>query len=184
LNCPPALTTGTLDTSAASQTTATGVASVASSNVASVSLLGGLVSASAVTSVSTASRDNSTGALSVSAAGTQFARLSVAGIPIGGTPAPNTKINLPGVGYVMLNQQTSSIGAISANMTVIGLHVVAHRSTAAERARTGPPCLLCMGSWNPIYGWHRYESLDGNRGSARTGGSARSGHQKGRFKWL
>jgi len=136
VNAPPALTTGTLDTSAASQTTATGVASVASSNVASVSLLGGLVSASAVTSVSTASRDNSTGALSVSAAGTQFAGLSVAGIPISGTPAPNTKINLPGVGYVMLNQQTSSIGAISANMTVIGIHVVVTITTPLATAGT------------------------------------------------
>jgi hypothetical protein len=136
VNAPPALTAGTLDTSAASQTTATGVASVSSSNVASVSLLGGLVSASAVTSVSTASRDNSTGALSVSSAGTQFARLSVAGIPISGTPAPNTKINLPGVGYVMLNQQTSSIGAISANMTVIGIHVVVTITTPLAAAGT------------------------------------------------
>jgi hypothetical protein len=136
VNAPPALTTGTLDTSAASQTTATGVASVASSNVASVSLLSGLVSASAVTSVSTVSRDNSTGALSVSAAGTQFAGLSVAGIPISATPAPNTKINLPGVGYVMLNQQTSSIGAISANMTVIGIHVVVTITTPLGAAGT------------------------------------------------
>jgi len=136
VNAAPALTTGTLDTSAASQTTATGVASVASSNVASVGLLGGLVSASAVTSVSTAGRDNSTGALSVSAAGTQFAGLSVAGIPISGTPAPNTRISLPGVGYVMLNQQTSSIGAISAKMTVIGIHVVVTITTPLAAAGT------------------------------------------------
>lgn len=38
MNAPPALTTGTLDTSAASQTTATGVATVSSGNVQSVSL--------------------------------------------------------------------------------------------------------------------------------------------------
>jgi hypothetical protein len=136
VNAPPALTTGTLDTSAASQTTATGVATVASSNVQSVSLLSGLVSASAVTSVSTTSRDNSTGALSVSSAGTQFAGLSVAGVPVGSTPAPNTKITLPGVGYVLLNQQTSSIGAVSANMTVIGIHVVVTISTPLADAGT------------------------------------------------
>src|ERR1051326_140779 len=75
VNAAPALTTGTLDTSAASQATATGDATVSASNVQSVSLLGGLVTASAVTSVSTTSRDNSTGALVVSAAGTQFASL-------------------------------------------------------------------------------------------------------------
>ena len=136
VNASPALTTGTLDTSAASQTTATGVASASASNVQSVSLLGGLVSASAVTSVSTTSRDNSTGALSVSAAGTQFAALSVAGVPIGGTPAPNTKITLPGVGYVLLNQQTPSIGAVSANLTVIGIHVVVTISTPLADAGT------------------------------------------------
>ena len=136
VNVPPVLTTGTLDTSAASQTTATGVATVASSNVQSVSLLGGLVSASAVTSVSTTSRSNSTGALSVSAAGTQFAGLSVAGVPIGGTPAPNTKITLPGVGYVVLNQQTPSIGAVSANMTVVGIHVVVTIGTPLGGAGT------------------------------------------------
>ena len=83
------------------------------------------MSARAVTSVSTTSRDNSTGALSVSAAGTQFLGLSVAGVPIGGTPAPNTKITLPGVGYVLLNQQTPSIGAVAANLTVtLWLHRV------------------------------------------------------------
>jgi hypothetical protein len=136
VNAPPALTTGTLDTSAASQTTATGVASAASSNVQSVSLLSGLVSATAVTSVSTTSRSNSTGALSVSAAGTQFAGLSVAGVPIGSTPAPNTKITLPGVGYVVLNQQTSSIGSVSANMTVIGIHVVVTITTPVAAAGT------------------------------------------------
>ena len=134
VNAAPALTTGTLDTSAASQATATGDATVSASNVQSVSLLGGLVTASAVTSVSTTSRDNSTGALAVSAAGTQFASLRVAGVPVGGTPAPNTKISLPGVGYVLLNQQTSSIGAVSANMTVIGIHVVVTISTPLSGA--------------------------------------------------
>jgi hypothetical protein len=136
VNAAPALTTGTLDTSTASETTATGVATASASTVQSVSLLGGLVAASAVTSVSTTSRDNSTGALAVSAAGTQFASLSVAGIPVSGTPAPNTRIGLPGVGYVLLNQQTSSIGAVAANMTVIGIHVVVTIGTPLASAGT------------------------------------------------
>src|SRR5207245_4921130 len=74
--------------------------------------------------------------LSVSAAGTQYASLSVAGVPVGGTPAPNTKITLPDVGYVLLNQQTSSIGAVSANMTVIGIHVVVTITTPVADAGT------------------------------------------------
>src|SRR5207244_11087710 len=94
------------------------------------------VSASAVTAARTTSSSNSTAALSVSAAGTQYASLSVAGVPVGGTPAPNTKITLPGVGYVLLNQQTSSIGAVSANMTVIGIHVVVTITTPLADAGT------------------------------------------------
>src|SRR5439155_514142 len=71
-----------------------------------------------------------------SAYGTQFTGLSVAGVPVGGTQAPNTKITLPGVGYVVLNQQTSSIGAVSANMTVIGIHVVVTITTPLADAGT------------------------------------------------
>jgi hypothetical protein len=132
----PELTTGTVDTSAASQSTGSGVASAASSTIQTVSLLSGLVTADAVTSASTTSQDSSTGAFGVSAAGTQFAGLTIAGVPIGGTPAPNTKITLPGVGYVELNQQTSHTGAASAGLTVIGLHVVVTITTPLAVAGT------------------------------------------------
>lgn len=111
VNAAPVLTTGTLDTRAASQTTASGVASAGSSNVHSVSVLSGLVSATAVTSVSTTSRSNSTGALSVSAAGTQFVGLSVAGQPgIGDNVPANTKVPLSGTGTLWLHRvvQTGS----------------------------------------------------------------------------
>ena len=43
---------------------------------------------------------------SSNATGTQFVNLVVAGIPIAGTPPPNTTITLPlGLGYVVLNEQ-------------------------------------------------------------------------------
>ena len=126
---PGVLSSGTIDTSAASQTTAAGVASAASSTIQHVSLLGGLVTATAVKSVSTTGRNSSTGAFSVSAAGTTFAGLTVAGVTVSGTPAPNTRLTLPGVGYVVLNQQTSHVGSGSAGLTVIGLHVVVTLST-------------------------------------------------------
>jgi hypothetical protein len=121
---PGVLTTGTINTGTASETTASGVASTSSSTIEHASLLGGLVSATAVKSVSTTGRNNSTGAFSVSAAGTTFAGLSVAGVPISGTPAPNTKLTLPGVGYIILNQQTSHVRNGSADLTVTGLRVV------------------------------------------------------------
>jgi hypothetical protein len=132
----PEVTTGTIDTSVASESTAGAVASASSTTVQSASLLGGLVAADAVTSASTTSRTSSTGAYGVSSAGTQFAGLSVAGVPISGTPAPNTRLTLPGVGYVVLNQQTSHIGADSASLTVIGLRVVVTITTPLADAGT------------------------------------------------
>jgi hypothetical protein len=126
---PGVLTTGTIDTSAASQTTATGDASVGTTTVQGASLLGGLVAATAVESVSTTSRDSSTGKLSTSSAGTEFLGLTVAGVPITGTPAPNTKLTLPGVGFVELNQQYGHVYQKTADLTVIGIHIVVTLST-------------------------------------------------------
>jgi hypothetical protein len=136
VNAPPALSTGTINTSAASETVTGGVASAGSSEVQSVSLLSGLVAANTVTSVSTTSRDSSTGAFGVSATGTQFLGLTVAGVPVSSTPAPNTKITLPGVGYVVLNQQTSHVGSSAASLTVIGIHVVVTITTPLAAAGT------------------------------------------------
>jgi hypothetical protein len=136
VNALPALTTGTVDTSAASRGTATGVAATGSSTVQSASVLSGLVSATAVKSVSTASRNSSTGAFGVSAAGTSFVDLKVNGKPVSGTPAPNTKITLPGVGYVLLNQQFSHVTKHSAELTVIAVHVVVTTTTSVGKAGT------------------------------------------------
>lgn len=123
------LSTGTINTTAASETTGTGLAATSSATTQGVSILGGLVSATEVESVSTTSDDTSTNAFATSAAGTTFTSLTVAGTSISETPAPNTTITLPGVGYVVLNQQTSHIGTKSANLTVIGIHVVVDEST-------------------------------------------------------
>jgi hypothetical protein len=123
------LTTGTIDTSASSEATSTGVASTASSTIQNVNALGGLVTATAVESVSTTSRDDKTGTFSTSAAGTQFLGLTVAGVPVSATPPPNTKIPLPGVGYVELNQQTAHVSSAKASLRVIGLHIVVTLST-------------------------------------------------------
>jgi hypothetical protein len=136
VSLPPVLTSGTIDTRAASETTGTGAAATGSSVVQAVSLLGGLVSATALTSVSTTSRNTTTGVFSVSATGTTFAGLRVAGVPVTGTPAPNTRIGLPGVGYVVLNEQDSRAGAASASLTVTAIHVVVTVTTPLAVAGT------------------------------------------------
>jgi hypothetical protein len=129
VNAPPVLSTGTIDTSVSSEETSSSFETTSNSTVQSVQALSGLVTATAVESVSTTSRDKATGKFSTSAAGTQFVGLTVAGVPVSGTPAPNTKLTLPGVGYVELNQQTSHISKTKASLRVIGLHIVVNLST-------------------------------------------------------
>lgn len=124
----PGLQTGTIDTSTASETIPTGVESTSSATTQTVSVLGGLITASAIDSESTTSYNTTTHSFAVSSAGTSFVALSVNGVPIG-SPGPNTKVTLPGVGYVIFNQQTSHIGTTSARLTVIGIHVVVTLST-------------------------------------------------------
>jgi hypothetical protein len=62
-------------------------------------------------------------------------KLVVGGHAIGGTPAPNTKIRLPGIGYVVLNQQKSHIGSTSASMSVTAIHLVV--TTSSKKAKSG-----------------------------------------------
>jgi hypothetical protein len=126
---PGLLTSGTVTTSAESEDITGGVASSSTATTEGASLLGGLVAATTIQSVSTTARDSATHKYSTSAAGTEFLGLTVAGVPISGTPAPNTKLTLPGVGYVELNQQTSTVHSGSARLTVIGIHVVVTLST-------------------------------------------------------
>lgn len=136
VSAPPLLSSGTVATSTTTQATATGVSSTATSTVQNISLLGGLVSVGALTSESTTSQNTATGAFSVSAAGTQFANLTVLGLPILLQPAPNTGITLPGIGSVILNQQTSHVSKKTANLNVIAIHIDVTITTPLAKAGT------------------------------------------------
>jgi len=91
-----ATTTGALTASVSGS----GSQAQAGSTAQSVSILGGLITATSVTASANVNCDGESGA-----EGTQFSDLSVLGLPIVGTPAPNTQLTLPGVGYVVLNEQ-------------------------------------------------------------------------------
>jgi hypothetical protein len=132
---PKALFTGTIDTDAASKATHAGVASTSSAATQHVNLLGGVVKATAIKAVSTTRHNASTGKFSTSAAGTHFVNLVIGGHAISGTPPANTKIPLPGIGYVVLNQHTSHVGSTSAGLRVIGIHLVVTGTT--KRAKSG-----------------------------------------------
>ncbi|HXL08514.1 MAG TPA: choice-of-anchor P family protein [Gemmatimonadales bacterium] len=95
------------------------------SSAASVNILNGLITADEVVAnvMSSASQD---GAFS-SGDGSTFTNLAIAGVGSlsGDSPiAPNTNISLPGVGYVVLNEQVpTGDGVTSSGLTVNMIHV-------------------------------------------------------------
>lgn len=94
-------------------------------SAASVNILNGLITADEVIANVMSSR-TATGAAS-NADGSTFTNLVVAGVPVtsgDAAVAPNTKMNLPGVGYVVLNEQIpSGDGVRSTGLTVNMIHL-------------------------------------------------------------
>jgi hypothetical protein len=109
------ITTGQVDQGLVSVT--------ASAEAAEVSILNGLIAAKAALALAT-SYANGTTAVSESD-GSTLLNLVVAGVSYAdGAPAPNTRVELPGVGYVVLNEQVSSgDGVHSTTLTVNMIHV-------------------------------------------------------------
>ena len=112
LNLFPIVTGGAVTTTATSSPSKTAQATASTANI---SLLGGLITAQAINAVSTTSLTSS--GFQVSAAGSSFTNLLIAGIPYN-NPAPNTNINLLGLGNVVLNEQTSTISGKQGQLVV------------------------------------------------------------------
>lgn len=94
----------------------------AQANTATINLLGGLISAQQITAVATTTIDDN-GNFQVSGNGSNFNHLVVLGRVYNGSVAPNTRINLPLLGYVVLNEQSSNIDMENATMTVNMIHL-------------------------------------------------------------
>lgn len=110
-----AVTTGAADSPAST--------AQSTSELENVSVLSGLITADNVTSIAS-SYVNTAGAAS-DAAGSGFVNLVVAGTAIATDVAPNTRVDLPGVGYVVLNEvQQTGDGVTSSGITVNMIHVV------------------------------------------------------------
>jgi len=94
-----------------------------SAEAADVNILNGLIAAKTVLTLAT-SYANGTTAASESD-GSTLLDLVIAGVSYAdGAPAPNTRVELPGVGYVVLNEQISSgDGVHSTTLTVNMIHV-------------------------------------------------------------
>ena len=121
---------GTLTTDALTGTTSGGINDAAAAQsvatVFNVNLLNGLITASSLTATVSSTSD---GAQATSnALGSTLADLVVNGVPLtsgDGTIAPNTRVALPGVGYVVLNEQLpTGDGVRTSGLTVNLIHVV------------------------------------------------------------
>jgi hypothetical protein len=100
-----AVTTGAADSPVSS--------SQSTSELENVSVLSGLITADVVTAIASSYR-NASGAAS-DAAGSGFANLVVNGVAVSTDVAPNTRVDLPGVGYAVLNEQESSGDGVSSS---------------------------------------------------------------------
>src|SRR5258705_1448632 len=97
-----AVTTGAVDSKK------TGAQST--SEVEDVSTAGGAITADVVTAVATSFFDQFTGGSD--ATGSGFTNLAVNGVPVTEDVAPNTRVDLPGVGYPILNEQIPPADAV------------------------------------------------------------------------
>ena len=90
-----------------------GTSAEGSSTLGRVSILSGLITADGVVAIASSAVDE--GVSSSNAAGSSLANLVVNGVAMPGV-APNTRVSLPGVGYVVLNEQIRNAGGITVNM--------------------------------------------------------------------
>jgi len=120
---PGVVSTDTLTADTNGTTSPTMASSDATARVENLDLLGGLVTAALIQSVSSSTCDGSSA--TSTAANTMFANLVVNGTAQSATPPPNTVVGVPGVATVTLNEQIAGgNGTSSSSLTVNAIHVV------------------------------------------------------------
>lgn len=118
VNLPPIVNGGAVNTDVSNSAQG----AQASSDTASIRLLAGLISAQEIKAVSTTTM-LSNGTFQVSSAGSTFNSLVILGHVYNGSVPANTRVNLPLIGYVVLNEQTSTISNATAKLSVNMIHI-------------------------------------------------------------
>ncbi len=116
---PSAGTTGQVIDTASGQLARTGAFASSSSTVSNLYLFRGLIQASKVKAVANASWNGH----GTSAATTTLADVKVSNISLLVSSAPNTHVAIPGLGYMVLNEQSSSNTSTHPNVTVNGIDI-------------------------------------------------------------
>jgi len=112
--------TGTITDKAFGQITSSGPQANSSSHVQSVNLLNATITGDVFTTAQAAFIKGSGSA----SATTTLTNAKVLGNPLPANPAPNTKITIPGVGYVIVNEQKITITSTGASASVNGFDLV------------------------------------------------------------
>jgi hypothetical protein len=125
LSVPNTLSSDFLNSITSGEIGSTEAGAQSTASAAHVNILNGLITADEVIANVMSSR-NASGAVS-NADGSTFENLVVAGVPVSSgdaAVAPNTNLSLPGVGYVVLNEQIpTGDGVTSSGLTVNMIHV-------------------------------------------------------------
>jgi hypothetical protein len=93
----------------------------ASADTGTINIVGGLITANEINAASSTTLNN--GVFQVSAAGSTVSNLVVFGHVYNGSIPANTRITLPLLGYVVLNEQIQNVGNATATLTVNMIHV-------------------------------------------------------------
>lgn len=109
-------------TSTAEESSDTATSASATARVTDISLLNGLVTATAIEAVANADFDRVTDEASVSSEGSKLAGLVIDGNAIDGPVDPNTTITIPGVATIVLREEISTTEE-AASMRVNMIHV-------------------------------------------------------------
>jgi len=99
---------------------------VSSVTLGAVDVLNGLITADGVVAMATSTVGDA------NAEGSSLANLVVNGVQVD-NPAPNTRMSLPGVGFVVLNEQIPTTGGMTVNM----IHVVLQSTVLGIPRTTG-----------------------------------------------
>ncbi len=117
------LTTKTLDVSGSGAVGDNAATSQSRSTAQDVNILGGVIRAETLIAMANSASNGVTAASNGDGSG--FVGLIVNGTPITGAVAPNTRINLPGIGVVTLNEQSASgNGTTTSGLRVNMIHVL------------------------------------------------------------
>jgi hypothetical protein len=120
---PGVFSAGQVDTSLEALKSDTAQTSRSVARTKDLDLFGGRIQAQAVQAKSASIRLLNDGAFHVSGAGSSLTGLVIDGNPQSGSPDPNTRIDLPNIGYVVLNEQTPRLTPTTAALGINMIHV-------------------------------------------------------------